>query len=161
VLPSLAVIYRPTRAWALLRAAQPGWRRSLGLQALPFALLCALAWPSAQTVVLALAAVLILAVGFYALAPWFAARRSWDGAMAVAAYASTPVFASWFLLAFPPFAVLPVVALLHSFALAYMGVQQLLDCPEPEAALLVAVAWVFSAFGAMLLGGLCGAAGWM
>ena len=126
---------------------------------LPFALLCGLAWPFARTVVLSLVAVLILGLGFFLLAPWFDARRSWDRAMAVAAYASTPVMVSWFLLVFPPFAVVPIIALLHSFALSYLGVQQLLECRESEAALLVAAAWVFSAVGSMLVGALCGAAG--
>jgi hypothetical protein len=129
------------------------------VQVLPLALLCALPWPSAQTVLLAIAAVLVLALGFFALAPWFDVRRSWDRSMAVAAYASTPVLVSWFLLVFPPFAIVPVIALLHSFALSYLGVQQVLDCRESEAALLVAAAWVFSGFGSLLLGGLCSAAG--
>ncbi|HEY5900868.1 MAG TPA: YIP1 family protein [Burkholderiales bacterium] len=159
LLPSLRIIYSPTRAWEDVRAAQPSWMASLLVQVLPFAALCAVPWPSSQTVFLSLAAVVILALGFFALAPWFDARRSWNRSMAVAAYASTPVLLSWFLLTFPPFAIVPVVALLHSFALAYLGVQQLLDCRESEASLLVAAAWVFSAFGSMLLGGLCSAAG--
>ena len=159
ILPSLGVIYRPTRAWEALRAQPPRWYASLAGQALPFSALCALAWPFFSTLFLALASVLILAGGFYLLAAWFGARRSWDGAMALAAYASTPVLVSWFLLVFPPFAVVPVVALLHCFALCYLGVQQVLGCRESEAALLVAAAWVFSALCSMLLGALCGAAG--
>ena len=78
---------------------------------------------------------------------------------AVAAYASTPVLLSWFLLLYPPFIVLPIVGLLHCFALCYLGVQQVLECRESEAALFVAAAWVFSGIGGMLLGGLCSAAG--
>ena len=106
-----------------------------------------------------LAAVTILALALFVLAPWFEAARSWDRAMAVACYASTPVLLSWFLLLFPPFAVLPIVALLHCFALCYLGVQQLLECRESEAAMFVAAAWVLSGIGGMLLGGLCSAAG--
>jgi hypothetical protein len=142
-----------------VRAAQPRWATSLLVQVLPFALLCALAWPSLRTVLLLLAAVTILALALFLLAPWFAASRSWDRAMAVACYASTPVLLSWFLLLFPPFAVLPIVALLHCFALCYLGVQQLLECRESEAAMFVAAAWVLSGIGGMLLGGLCSAAG--
>jgi hypothetical protein len=118
-----------------------------------------MAWPSVRTIVVLLAAVTILALALFVLAPWFEAARSWDRAMAVACYASTPVLLSWFLLLFPPFAVLPIVALLHCFALCYLGVQQLLDCRESEAAMFVAGAWVFSAVAGMLLGGLCSAAG--
>jgi hypothetical protein len=159
LLPSLAIVYRPTRAWQEVRAAHPGWFASLTVQVLPFALLCALAWPRASTVLLSLAAVLILGLGFFVLAPWFEVRRSWDRSIALAAYASTPVLLSWFLLVFPPFAVVPVVALLHSFALCYLGVQHILECRESEAAMLVAAAWVFAAVSGVLLGGLCSAAG--
>lgn len=161
MLPSLAIVYRPHRAWQEVLAARPGWLASLAVQVLPFALLCTLAWPRASTVLLSLAAVVILGLGFFVLAPWFEARRSWDRSIAVAAYASTPVLLSWSLLIFPPFAVVPVVALLHCFALCYMGVQQVLECRESEAAMLVAAAWVFSGIGGLLLGGLCSAAGWI
>ena len=159
ILPSLRIIYRPTSAWQAVRAARPRWAASLLVQVLPFAVLCAVAWPALRTILLLLAAVVILALALFVLAPWFEAVRSWDRAMAVACYASTPVLLSWFLLLFPPFAVLPVVALIHCFALCYLGVQQLLDCREPEAAMFVAAAWVLSGMGGMLLGGLCSAAG--
>jgi hypothetical protein len=159
IVPSLGIIYRPTRTWDAVRIARPRWLASLAVQVLPFTLLCGLAWPFGRTVVLSLVAVLILALGFFLLAPWFDARRSWDGSMAVAAYASTPVLLSWFLLVFPPFAIVPVIALMHSFALCYLGVQQVLECRESEAALLVAGAWLFSAVASMVVGALCGAAG--
>ena len=142
-----------------MRDARPGWAASLFIQVVPFALLCAVAWPGVRTIVLLLAAVMILAVALFVLAPWFEAARSWDRAMAVACYASTPVLLSWFLLLFPPFAVLPIVALIHCFALCYLGVQQILECRESEAAIFVAAAWVLSGIGGMLLGGLCSAAG--
>ena len=158
-LPSLRIVYSPTRAWQAVREARPGWVASLAVQVLPFSLLWAIAWPRASTVVLSLAVVVMLALGFFILAPWFGSRRSWDRSVALAAYASTPVFLSWVLLSIPVLVVIPVVALLHCFALCYLGVQQLLECPEPEAAMLVAGAWVFGAFGSMLLGGLCSAAG--
>jgi hypothetical protein len=142
-----------------VRAARPRWTVSLAVQVLPFALLCALAWPSLSTVLVSLAAVAMLGVGFFVLAPVFAVARSWDRSLAVAAYASTPVLLSWFLLLYPPFIVLPIVGLLHCFALCYLGVQYVLECKESEAALFVAAAWVFSGIGGMLLGGLCSAAG--
>ena len=144
-----------------MRAARPRWAVSLAVQVLPFALLCAIAWPRVSTVLISLAAVTMLGLAFFALAPVFGVARSWDRSLAVAAYASTPALLSWFLLLFPPFVVLPVAALLHCFALCYLGVQQVLDCRESEAALFVAAAWVLGAIGGMLLGGLCGAAGWL
>jgi uncharacterized membrane protein len=158
-LPSLSIIYRPDSVWRAVRAAPPRWYLSLLVQVLPFALLCAIAWPHARTVALSLSAVVILGLGFFTLAPWFGAARSWDRSIAVAAYASTPVLLGWSLLLYPPLAVLAVVGLLHSFALCYLGVQRVLECRESEAALLVAAAWVFSTVSGMLLGGLCGAAG--
>jgi len=142
-----------------VRAARPRWVVSLAVQVLPFALLCALAWPRVSTVFVSLAAVAMLGLGFFVLAPVFGIARSWDRSLAVAAYASTPVLLSWFLLLYPPFIVLPIVGLLHCFALCYLGVQQVLECKESEAALFVAAAWVFSGIGSMLLGALCGAAG--
>jgi hypothetical protein len=159
ILPSLGIIYRPTRTWQAVRAARPHWAGSLAVQVVPFALLCALAWPRVSTVILSVVAVAVLALGFFALSGVFGLARSWDRCVAVAAYASTPVLLSWGLLVFPAFAVIPVVALLHSFALCYLGVQQVLECRESEAAMFVAGAWVFSAIGGMLLGGLCSAAG--
>jgi hypothetical protein len=159
ILPSLRIIYRPTAAWQAVRTARPSWLASLGVQVLPFALLCALAWPRVSTVLVSLAAVTTLGLGFFLLAPWFGVARSWDRSVAIAAYASTPVLLAWFLLLFPPFIVLPTVALLHCFALCYLGVQHVLECRESEAALFVAAAWIFSAVGSMLLGGLCSAAG--
>jgi len=142
-----------------VRAARPRWVVSLAVQVLPFALLCAFAWPRVSTVFVSLAAVAMLGLGFFVLAPVFGIARSWDRSLAVAAYASTPVLLSWFLLLYPPFIVLPIVGLLHCFALCYLGVQQVLECKESEAALFVAAAWVFSGIGSMLLGALCGAAG--
>jgi len=142
-----------------VRAARPRWVVSLAVQVLPFALLCTLAWPRVSTLFVSLAAVAMLGLGFFALAPVFGVARSWDRSLAVAAYASTPALLSWFLLLYPPFIILPVAALLHCFALCYLGVQHVLECRESEAALFVAAAWVFSAVGSMLLGGLSSAAG--
>jgi len=142
-----------------VRAARPRWVVSLAAQVLPFALLCTLAWPRVSTLFVSLAAVAMLGLGFFALAPVFGVARSWDRSLAVAAYASTPALLSWFLLLYPPFIILPVAALLHCFALCYLGVQHVLECRESEAALFVAAAWVFSAVGSMLLGGLSSAAG--
>ena len=158
IAPSLGSIYQPMRTWQAVRAARPGWLSTTLVQVLPVAALCSLPWPFLRTVLLATAAVLTLALGFFAVAPWFGVARTWDGAMAVAAHASTPVLVAWGLLVFPAFAVIPVVALLHSFAIAYLGVQEVLGCKESEATLFVAAAWVFSAIGSMLVGALCGAA---
>jgi hypothetical protein len=125
---------------------------------LPFAAWCALPW-SFTTFLLAMAGVLAMAFGFFVASPWSDVGRSWDGSMAVAAYSCTPALLAWPLLVFPPFAFVPVIALLHSFALGYLGVQEVLECKEEEAALLVVTAWTFSALASMVAGGLCGAAG--
>jgi hypothetical protein len=158
-LPSLKVVYRPDGAFQALRAAPPKWYFSLGVQVLPFSLLCAVAWPSVSTVVISLAAVILLGLGFFVLAPWFEVARSWDRSLAVAAHASTPVLLSWVLLLYPPLMILPIVALLHCFALCYLGVQRVLGCRESEAAMMVAASWIFGGVSSMLAGGLCSAAG--
>lgn len=142
-----------------MRNARPRWIVSLAVQVLPFSLLALIAWPQASTVVLALAGVLMMALGFFVLAPWSGVERSWDGSVAVAAYAATPVLATWVLLALPMFAMIPVAALIHAFALCYLGVQEVLGCRETEAALFVASAGMFSVIGSMVVGGLCSAAG--
>lgn len=158
-LPSLRIIYRPDSALRAIGAAPPRWYASLLVQVLPVSVLCTIAWPKVSTVFISLAAVTLLGLGFFVLAPWFEVARSWERSLAIAAHASTPVLLSGVLLLYPPLMVLPVVALLHCFALCYLGVQRVLKCRESEAALLVAAAWVFSAVAAMLVGGLCSAAG--
>lgn len=145
----------------MVREARPRWIVSLAVQVLPFSLLALIAWPRASTVLLAAAAVLMMALGFFVLAPWSGVERSWDGSVAVAAYAATPVLATWVLLLFPMFAMIPVAALIHGFALCYLGVQEVLGCRETEAALFVASAGVFGVVASMVLGGLCSAAGWL
>lgn len=159
MLPSVRIIYSPTQAWEAVRAARPGWTASLALQTLPFAVLAALAWPFFRTVALYLGAVAILALAFFVLSPWFGVARSWDRSMALAAYASTPVVLCGALLVFPMAAILAVPAFLHSFALCYLGAQQVLGCRESEAAMFVAMAWVLSSAASVLFGGLCSAAG--
>jgi hypothetical protein len=69
------------------------------------------------------------------------------------------VLLSWVLLLYPPLMVLPVVALLHCFALCYVGVQRVLGCRESEAAMMVAAGWIFAGICGTLVGGLCSAAG--
>ena len=159
IFPSLLIVFRPTRAWRAVREARPRWSVAIAVQVLPFSLLALVAWPQASTVLLALAAVLMMALGLFVLAPWSSVRRTWDGSVAVAAYAATPVLVTWILLLFPMFAMIPVAALIHAFALCYLGVQEVLGCRETEAALFVASAGMFSVIGSMIVGGLCGAAG--
>ena len=161
IFPSLLIVFRPTRGWRVVREARPRWFVSLAVQVLPFSLLALVAWPQASTVILALAAVLMMALGLFVLAPWSGVERSWDRSVAVAAYAATPVLATWILLAVPMFAMVPVAALIHGFALCYLGVQEVLGCRETEAALFVAFAGMFGVIASMLAGGLCSAAGWL
>jgi len=178
-LPSaLAVTFRPAAAWDALRAADPGWGATLARHVLPLSLLPAVAWPLGQaasgrlpltfgglgasflaTLALAVASVLVLAAGFFALSPAFAAPRHWGRSMAVAAYAATPVLLSGALLVMPVLVVASLAACVHGFALCYLGVQRLLDCPEPDAAFFVASAAMFALVASLALGGLCSAAG--
>jgi hypothetical protein len=178
-LPSaIDITFRPSRAWQALRAADPSSIDSLVRHALPFSLLPALAWPLGQvrsgelpmvpgalaaslvsTVLLTLASILVLAGAFYFLCPFFDMSRTWRRSVAVAAFASTPVLLAGALLLIPGMIVASVAALIHCFALCYLGAQRVLGCRESEAAFFVAAACVLALIGGLLLGGLCSATG--
>ena len=178
-LPSaIDITLRPAAAWAQLRAADPPWSASLLRHALPLSLLPAVAWPLGQfwsgdlpsmragvagsvvsTVLLTLAAIVVFAAAFYVLAPFFNAPRVWRRCVAVAAFGSTPVLLAGALLVVPAMIVACVAALIHCCALCYLGVQQVLACRESEAAFFIAAAGMLSIVAALLIGGLCSAAG--
>ena len=112
-----------------------------------------------STVLLSLAAILVFAVAFYLLCPFFDLPRARRRSVAVAAFASTPVLLVGGLLFIPGMIVASVASFVHCFALCYLGVQRLLGCRESEAAFFVAAAAMLSLIGSLLLGGLCSAAG--
>ncbi len=165
----LRILFRPAGAWQALRAVDPSWARTLFGYALPLSLLPAAAWPLGMglpflrtfvgTVAMSLGTVLLLALGFHALAGFFDLPRRWNRALALAAYASTPVFLTGGLLVFPVLVVASVGGFLYSLGLFYVGAQALLDCREDDAAAYVAATCVFTGMASMLLGGLCSAAG--
>lgn len=155
-----------------MRAANPRWTRTLARYAAPLALLPAIAWPIGQgasgwaaavsfasTLALSLASVLLFAAGAYALASFFEAARDWDRAVAVAAYASTPMFACGALLVVPVLVVASVAGFVHCLALAYLGMQTVLGCKETDAAAFTAGAGLFALVAGLVLGGLCSAVG--
>lgn len=178
-LPSaLAITLRPAAAWDALRDADPSWPAALLRHALPLSLLPASAWPVGQalagrldwslqafaasfvsTLFFYVASVLLLAAGFYVLGPFFEAARAWRRAVALAAFASTPVFLAGALLVMPALIAASVVAFVHCCALCYLGAQRLLGCPEADAAFFVAGAFVFMLMTSLVLGALCSAAG--
>jgi hypothetical protein len=112
-----------------------------------------------QTLALVLASLVLFAAGLYVLGPLFGARRVWRRAFALAAFASTPVLLTGALLVMPVLLIACLGACVHSFALCYGGVQQLLGCPEPDAAFFVAAACMFTLVGSLAAGALCSAAG--
>ena len=161
-------------------SAIPAWPRSLLGRVAPLALLPAIAWPLGHaadpigsetlrfsalvlsgTVAFAfsLATVLIAAAALYALAPLFEAKRDWNGAMAVAASASTPVLIASPLLAWATLAILVIVAFIHGCVLCRLGVQRVLGCRSEDAAMYVAAAGFVAGIAGMVLGGLSSAAG--
>lgn len=175
---ALAMVLRPAAAWPATRAADPSWLRSLCGHALPLSMLPAIAWPLGQaaagdlgwtlhalaglsfsTLGLSLAAILLLAAALFVLAPAFDAARDWNRAVAVAAYAATPVLLSGALLLMPVLVMASLIAGLHSCALCYLGVQSMLGCPERDAAFFVAAAGMLSLVASLALGALCSAAG--
>jgi hypothetical protein len=137
--------------------------------ALPLSLLPAVAWPLgmglpflrtfAGTLAMSLGTILLLALGFYALAGFFELPRHWSRSFTLAAYASTPVFLTGGLLVFPVLVAAGVGGFLYSLGLFYLGTQAMLGCRERDAAAYVAATCVFTGMTSMLLGGLCSAAG--
>jgi hypothetical protein len=160
---------QPIQAWRSVRAADPSWRRTLFGVALPLSVLPAVAWPlgkglpllpsMVETVALSVATVLLLALGFYALAGFFEAKRHWSRAVALATYASVPVFLTGALLVVPVLVVASVGGFLYTLGMLYVGAQAMLDCRERDAAAYVASGCMFTGMTSMLLGGLCSAAG--
>jgi len=175
----LRILWRPDEGWEAVGAVNPGWLRSLFGVVVPLAVLPALAWPIghaldpigpdatahsltasfALTFAFSVAAVIVAAAAIYALAPVFSVRRHWQHAMAVAAYASVPVFLASPLLALPTLTILVVAAFFHSCVLCGYGLRQLLRCRSEDAALYVAAAAFVAGLAGLVLGGLSSAVG--
>jgi hypothetical protein len=163
------VLLRPAAGWAAVRERDPSASRSFFGTALPLALLPAIAWPLGKklpflpsfssTLVLSLSSVLLLACGVYLLAAFFGAQRNWQRSVAVAAYATSPVFLSGALLVIPVLVIVSVLAFVHYLVLCAVGLRTLLRCKEDDVAGYVASASVFAGATAMALGALCSAMG--
>ncbi len=176
----LHILWRPDAAWQAVRAAEPGWRRSLFGHVAPLALLPAISWPVghaldpigpqalevaalavsfAVTFLLCVATVVLAAAAIHLLAPVFGVARRWDAAMAVAAYASTPVLVAAPLLFSAVLTIIVVVAFFHACVLCSQGVRHVLGCRGEDASLYVAAVGFVSGIAGLILGGLSGAAG--
>jgi hypothetical protein len=159
--PSLQILWRPEEAWDAVRNAVPTWHRSLFGLVAPLALLPAIAWPigyGAVTFCLCVTTVCVVAAVIYALAPLFSTARQWDGAMAVAAYSSVPVFLASPLLAWATLTILVVVAFFHACMLCAVGLRRVLGCRDDAAMYVAAVGFVCGIAG-LVLGGLSSAVG--
>jgi len=176
----LGILIRPQATWRQIRAADPSWARSLFGHALPLALLPSIAWPFGQsffagsaalsgaaavakgftaTLLLSLMSVALFALGIYLLSTFFGVARRWDRAMAVAAYASTPVLLCGALLFFPLLVIAGIGGFLYGLALCSIGLQELLGCREEDTSAFVASGAVFLGATSMGIGALCGAIG--
>lgn len=109
----------------------------------------------AATFVLVISMVFILAAAFLLLAPAYEVRRRWSGAVAVAAFGSTPVMASGILFASPLLAAVGVVALVQALYLYSTGLQRVMGCRRGDAAEFTAMSFLVST----VISGLAGAAG--
>lgn len=177
---ALRIVLRPRTEWDAVRAENPPWWRPLLGHVLPLAFLPALAWATgrtagtsmpaagvasgflvsiALTVVLSLASVLLLALAFFLLAPMYETERNWARAVSVAAYGSTPVLLAGVLLVMPVMVIASVVALLHNFALYYVGLQRVTGCKASAAAEYLALSCLIAAVASGALGALGGALG--
>lgn len=93
------------------------------------------------------------------MAGFFEAIRDWDRAVAVAAYAATPVLLCGALLVIPILVVASIAGFVHFLALSHMGLQRVLGCRAEDGAAFTAATCLFALVASMLLGGLCSAAG--
>ena len=175
----LRILWRPDEGWEAVRTLDPGWLRPLFQVVIPLAVLPAIAWPIghavdpigpdatgrsltalfAITFAFSVGAVVVAAAAIYALAPVFSVQRRWRHAIAVAAYASVPVFLASPLLASPTLTILVVAAFFHSCVLCSQGLRRLLRCRSEDAAMYVAAAAFVAGLAGLVLGGLSSAAG--
>jgi hypothetical protein len=170
----LGILIRPETTWREIRAADPTWREALFAHAAPLVLLPSIAWPVgralqgagdpiaagfAATLLLSLACLLLLALGFYLLARFFGAMRNWNRAVVLACYSGTPVFLCGAALIVPLFIIASVGALLYGIGLCATGARIMLECPDGEVPAYVASASMFFGATSMALGALCSAIG--
>ena len=102
--------------------------------------------------------VVLCAATLVALARLFGAARDWARALQVAAYSATPVALAGLLLIQPNLLSVLIIAFFYSLYLQYMGVQQLLNVKERDAAEFVAL----NTMALMLLSTVLGAfGGWL
>jgi len=174
------IVVRPRSEWDAIRAEDKRWWLPLFGHVLPLAFLTAVSWAAGRavsvpadaaafpsgfagavilTVWLLLLCVALLAAAFYVLAPMYDTERNWDRAVNVAAYGSTPVLLAGVLLVMPIMVIATVVALLHSFALYYVGLHRMAGCKESAAAEFLAMSWLIAATCSGALGALGGGLG--
>ncbi len=170
----LGILLRPEATWREIRAAELSWTRALLAYALPLALLPSLAWPVgralqgapestvggfAATLILSLACLLLLALGFFLLGPFFDTARNWDRSVVLACYASTPVFLCGALLVAPLLVIASVGGFLYGIGLCATGMPIMLEARERDVAAYLAMAAMFFGGSSMALGALCSAIG--
>jgi hypothetical protein len=111
------------------------------------------------TLFLSLACLLLLALGFYLLAPFFKATRNWNRSVALACYAGTPVFFCGAALVVPLLVIASVGGFLYGIGLCAAGLPIMLDAPHEDVPAYLATASMFFGASSMALGALCGAIG--
>jgi hypothetical protein len=116
------------------------------------------------SVVMAVAGVFVMSLIVNALAPTFGAEKNSDQALKVAAYSFTPAWIAGVFMILPALGVLASLGGLYGFYLLYVGLPQLMKCPEDKAvgytAVVVICAIVVSAVIAAT-GGMVAGAGMM
>ena len=177
---ALRIVLWPRTEWDAVRAENPPWWRPLLGHVLPLAFLPAVAWAIGRaagasapaegaapgflasvslTVGLSLVSVLLLALAFFLLAPMYDTERNWARAVSVAAYGSTPVLLAGVLLVMPVMVIASMVALLHNFALYYVGLHRVTGCKASAAAEYLALSCLIAAVASGALGAAGGALG--
>lgn len=105
--------------------------------------------------------VLLIAAVFWGLARIFARTPRWSQAIDVAAYGTTPVLLAAAFLAFPSFAMVPLVAMMHALYLYYTGAHEVFGIKHDECAEFIALALLAATIGLFMLGVAAGHFGWI
>lgn len=169
----------PDAAWSRIASESAGPQEVLLRYAVPWSLLPSVAWPiglalfpddiggeaavrsigaglvaGLVTFLGSLLTVCLLAGAIAAVAPMYGLRRSFPGALRVAAFAMTPVWMAGILLVKPALLLVLAIAALHTLVLLQGGLRLVLHVKPGEADEYVAVSVFLTAVASTLIGGL-------
>jgi Yip1 domain len=103
--------------------------------------------------------VLLIAAVFFAMTRIVDGQRNWMASLKVAVYGAIPLLLSGVVLFMPVNVIVCLVAMMHTLALYYSGVQTVMKIKETEAAMFVGASMIIVFFASTLLGALASSLG--